>query len=134
MYARAECSNNDAHYDRSSGYAEFHRCTHSRYRDRYHSYGKTHEQSEEYGAEVRLVEHLHGIAEESLGVVYVDGCAHNGHAVAILQVQVVGGKQLYVASHHAAHVHAIGLAHVQRAECLAVELGACHHYDAALDG
>ena len=58
--------------------------------------------------------------------------AHHGDAVAVLQVQIVGSQQLDVASHHAAHVHSVSLAHVQHAERLAVELGARHHYHAAL--
>ena len=61
-------------------------------------------------------------------------CAHHGKAVAILEVERVGGKELDVASHYAAYVYAVGLAHVQRAERFRVELGACHDDDAALDG
>ena len=64
---------------------------------------------------------------------YGVGSAHHRHAIAVLQHEVVGGKQLYVATHHTADVHTVGLAQMQCAEHLAVEHSACHHYDAALD-
>ena len=56
------------------------------------------------------------------------GSAHHRHTVAILQQQVFGGQQFYVATHHAAHVHAIGVAQVQCAQHLAVQHRACYHY------
>ena len=65
-------------------------------------------------------------------MVYVLRSAHHGDAVAVLQVQIVSSQQLDVASHHTAHVHSVSLTHVQHAERLAVELGARHHYHAAL--
>ena len=107
MYARAECADNDAHDDRASGNAQLHRCAHARNADRYHAQSQTEQQSEEYGTQIGLVEHLNGVAQISLGMVYVLRSAHHGDAVSVLQVQIVGSQQLDVASHHAAHVHSV---------------------------
>ena len=65
-------------------------------------------------------------------MVDVLGRAHNGQAVAVLQPDVVGGKQLYVAPLYAAHVHAVCGAQVQLPEVLAVKHAPRHHDDAAL--
>ena len=132
MGARAECSHEYSHYDASAGDAEVHGCAHSRQMDRNHAYGKTEDHAEEYGSEVRFVEHLDGVAEELFGMFYVARCADNGQMVAVLQSQVVACKQLDVAAHYSADVHSVGCAHVQGTECLAVEAGACEQYDATL--
>ena len=132
MYACAERTDDDAHDDRAAGDAELHGCAHARYGDRNHAERQTQEQSEEDGAEVRLVEARHGVAEERLCVVDVFGCAHDGDAVAVLQVERISCEQLDVAAHHSRHVHAVCLAHVQRAERSAVQTAARHHYHAAL--
>ena len=127
-----ECSYEYAHYDASACDAEMYRCAHSRQMDGNHAYGKSQNHTEEYGSEVRLVEHLDGVAEEFLGVFDVARCADNGEMVAVLQAQVIARKQFDVAAHYAADVHSVGCAHVQGTECLAVEAGACEQYYATL--
>ena len=59
-------------------------------------------------------------------------CTYYRYAVAILQMQGVSGKELDVATHHAADVYPIDLSHVERTEGLAVQLRACHHHHTAL--
>ena len=54
-------------------------------------------------------------------MVYGIGLAHHGHTVAILEHEVIGGKQLDVAAHHTADVHAVSIAQMKGAEHLAVE-------------
>ena len=58
--------------------------------------------------------------------------AHHGEAVTILQSQVIGGKKANIATEHTAHIHAIGVAHGEMAQQLAVQPRTGHHDDAAL--
>ena len=58
--------------------------------------------------------------------------AHHRQSVAILQTEVVGSQQSDITTQHSAHIHAIGIAHLQASQSLAVESRTGHHDDSAL--
>ena len=62
------------------------------------AYCQTKDDAEEYAADVRFFESFNGIAEETLHIVYSLMFANYCYAVAILQSQIVGGKELDVAT------------------------------------
>ena len=68
---------------------------------------QTKDNTEEYAADVRFFESLNGIAEETFHIVHSLMFANHSYAVAILQSQIVGGKELDVATQYSAHINSI---------------------------
>ena len=71
---------------------------HTRNGNRNSAYCQTKDDAEEYAADVRFFESFNGIAEETFHIVDSLVLANHSYAVAILQSQIVGGKEFDVAT------------------------------------
>ena len=113
MQFRTERTHQNSHNDWSAGYAETYRSVHSR--DVYGNCAQrqTENQSEENAAYIRFVESLDLVSEKLLHIVHSFVFAHNCYAVAVLQTQVVGGKELYVSARNATDVNAVCISQLQ---------------------
>ena len=131
MHTRTERTNQNTHHDRTTRNTQTHRSRHSRNVQRNGSDGKSEDDSEEDGAQVRLVERLNGISQELLYMVDTRRIAHHGQTVAVLQTEVIGSQQTDITTQHSAHVDAIGISHLQASQSLAVQSRTGHHDDAA---
>ena len=115
MHTRTERTNQNTHHDRTASNTQTYRSRHSRNIQRNGSHSKTENDSEEDGAEVWLVQSLYGITQEQLYMVDTRRVANYRQAVAVLQTEIIGSQQTDITTKHSAHIHAIGISHLQTA-------------------